>query len=142
MKQKAIIFDIDGVLSQKYPDRQWRQEDLVHLDTPITQIKEIFSDLIKNTDAKIFFLTGRTEQCREETYNWICNNYGPKDFSLLMRDCDDWRRGFEVKKDMFDKIKTRYEVFFAIDDDPEICKMYKENNIFTLEVRRDLNYAP
>ena len=145
MKPKAIIFDIDGVLSEKYQNRQWREENKVHLDAPIFQIQEIFSNLLKSTSYKIFSLTGRTEACREKTIAWLNTHYlrdsnNANEYSLLMRHIDDWRKGFEVKRDMFEfQVKDKYGVIFAIDDDPEICKMHKEHSIFTLEVKRSLN---
>ena len=32
--KKAVIFDIDGVLAEKSPDRDYREYDKVHFDKP------------------------------------------------------------------------------------------------------------
>jgi len=36
--KKAVIFDIDGVLAEKSPERDYREYDKVHLDKPIIHL--------------------------------------------------------------------------------------------------------
>jgi hypothetical protein len=75
-KQKAVIFDIDGVLAKKNPDREHREYDKVDLDLPI----ECCFDLLLHYIAKqiphceILFITGRKKYCFDKTLEWLQKN--------------------------------------------------------------------
>lgn len=170
---KAVIFDIDGVLAEKSPERDYREYDKVGLDK---HNKKYFKELIYSYAEKfykksgkwkreyhIFFITGRKEYCREITEKWLGNGYytfyepmcfadclasctdpisyflGNR-YNLFMRPNDDHRKAVVLKKEIYEKhIKGKYEVELAIDDDPEICEMWKNEGIKTLEVKRLTN---
>jgi len=96
-KQKAVIFDIDGVLAEKSPERDYREYDKVHLDKHNT---EYFEKLIysyaekfyqKNGKWKreyhIIFITGRKEHCRELTEKWLGNGYYKHYKPICFADC-------------------------------------------------------
>ena len=54
---------------------------------------------------------------------------------IFMRPNDDKRPEIELKKEIYEtKIKGNYDVVMAFDDDAEVCKMYKEQGILTMQV--------
>jgi len=157
-KQKAVIFDIDGVLAKisknedGTPKRGYHNYDKVDLDEPIERgfdLIRIFYNCYFGK-AKIIFVTGRKEFCREKTLTWIdCelqktlhSLYLNTDFlqelkwwNIFMRPDSDHRPAVELKKEIYEtQIKDKYNVIMAFDDDPEVCKMYKEQGILTLQV--------
>lgn len=247
--KKAVIFDIDGVLAEKSPDRGYRDYDKVDLDKPIQQGFELLQ-YYTNQQYKIIFTTGRKEFSRKLTEDWILkyhydndivgidykkhiknNNFFFMDLyqkigqsfwfskynrqilysvknktkdmqlqefyiihllavgdfvylfcmlalagvvffnsyyllflsitilavslikapfydvglrskmkkigynSLYMRDNTDHRKAEVVKKEIYDKhIKGKYDVVLAIDDDPDVCRMWKNEGLFVLQV--------
>ena len=161
--KKAVIFDIDGTLAKisknedGTPKRDYSDYDKVDLDEPINSMFEIlkwyFSQtvLISGQDKpyldKVIFITGRKELCRDKTLNWIdaelkkslyslyLNSPFPKSWELCMRPDNDHRKAVELKKEIYEtKIKGNYDVVMAFDDDPKVCKMYKEQGILTMQV--------
>lgn len=155
--KKAIIFDIDGVLAKisknedGTPKRGYRDYDKVDLDEPIKEIFEFVERYLTNAthSTQVIFITGRKELCRQKTLLFLykeLKNYSPEEegeiamrveeskIFLFMRPDDDNRPAVKLKKEIYEKhIKGNYNVIMAFDDDPEICKMYKEQGILTLQ---------
>ena len=165
MLLKCIIFDIDGVLAEKSPERDYREYDKVDLDKPIETGFKLLNLLLLDNHQEygIVFITGRKMLCRDKTSDFIINNIDIKSFIkkhsdiykdmeydwiieaikntisryILMRPDNDHRPAVVLKKELYEThIKGKYEVELAIDDDPEICEMWKQEGIFTLEVKR------
>lgn len=120
--KKAVIFDIDGVLAEKSPERNYREYNKVHLDK---YNKKYFKKLIysyaesfykKNGKWKrkyhIFFITSRKELCRELTEKWLGNgyyqHYEPICFADCLASCTD-------SIDYF--LGNRYTLFMRPDND-------------------------
>jgi hypothetical protein len=180
-KQKAVIFDIDGVLAKisknedGTPKRGYRDYDKVDLDEPIKEVCEtILTQCLLEIGATIIFVTGRKEKCFEGTLEWLeCHmkykNYmgeyktyyfgkrnGFKvgqefyvldsDFGIpkckgviFMRPDNDHRPAEALKKEIYEtKIKYKYDVIMAFDDDPKVCEMYKKEGILTMQVKSRL----
>ena len=159
--KKAVIFDIDGTLAKisknedGTPKRDYHDYDKVDLDEPIEEIVELLIGLtgLKNLfgiQIQPLFITGRKEFCREKTALFLykeLRNYSPTEEDeiaihvketkrfLFMRPDNDHRKAVELKKEIYEtKIKGNYDVVMAFDDDPEVCKMYKEQGILTMQV--------
>jgi FMN phosphatase YigB (HAD superfamily) len=150
-KQKAVIFDIDGVLAEKSLERDYREYDKVHLDSPINLCLKIMNCLaLQNPFYHIILITGRKEYCREATTQWIVKNadglyqedfdvvgYGIStyNFTLFMRGDKDHRKAHELKREIYEKeIKDKYDVVACFDDEAEIIKMYQEYGLLTFQV--------
>ena len=148
--KKAVIFDIDGVLAEKSPKRDYREYDKVHLDNPIIHLFNIIEYYMDCKGYKVIFITGRKELCRELTEKWIIKFFNKNadlsklsnfddNFTLFMRGDKDHRKAVVLKKEIYDNhIKGKYDVVSCFDDDPEICEMYKKEGILTFEVKRNL----
>ena len=162
-KPKAIIFDIDGVLAKKSPERDYRDYDKVDSDSPIGHTFELLKYYIQQRDIKIIFITGRKEYCYEKTFSWISKNIGGNyyfskflsyllnnDFNICygilfdksivckgifyMREDKDHRPAHILKKEIYENhIKDKYNVVAVFEDDIENCKMFKEQGLFVLQ---------
>lgn len=153
MKSKAVIVDIDGVLAEKSPKRDYTEYDKVHLDKPIIEMFRLL-EYFSESGYKILLVTGRKEYCRNITQKWIirhfnkCASFCKIDnddfedrFEMFMRigdvDTGDHRKAPILKKEIYDKyIKQNYDIVMAIDDDPNICQMWRNEGFLTLEVKR------
>lgn len=144
IKIKAVIFGIDGVLAEKSADRDYKEYDKVDLDIHIDSSTEILKYYIKSGYA-IFFITGRTEHCREKTTTWILKHFPLCTFKddnsgfskLFMRRDTDHRLAEILKKEIYDNhIKDKYDVVAVFEDDTKICEMYKKEGLFVFQVLR------
>lgn len=140
--KKAVIFDIDGVLAKKSPERNYREYDKVHLDSPIESGFDTLYAYANLTDHKIFFITGRKELCRKATVEFL-EKHSPSlelvDYKLLMRENSDHRKAPILKKELYEQfIKDKYDVLEAYDDDPDICEMWRSVGITAFEIKREI----
>ena len=159
--KKAVIFDIDGVLAEKSPERDYKEYNKVGLDTPVFEIFQLLEMYIKE-DYEIFWITERKELCRKKTIYFLYTNMSEtnsalvfkymlhhsiefRNFaikksisnSLFMRADNDHRKAVVLKKEIYDNhIKGKYDVVACFDDDPEICEMYKNEGLLVFEVKR------
>lgn len=145
MERKIVIFDIDGTLAD-------HSRRLCHIngvtkdwaayyagcenDPVIEQIAELL-DLTNCYDH--LFITGRTEEHRQQTVNWLVQNldYSPTlaDKMLLMRPNGDYRKAHELKWELFCKAGyTPKDVLFAVEDSARIASMWREHGIVCLQV--------
>jgi hypothetical protein len=162
MKKQAIVFDIDGVLAEKSPERDYREYDKVDLDKPISQGFDLCEMYVLD-GYEVLFVTGRKELCREKTVNFLFESLTESNSkfrrlvlnkeslnakcveilkrsisnSLFMRDDGDHRKAQVLKKEIYDyHIKDKYDVVAAFDDDPLVCNMYKNEGLFVFQVVR------
>ena len=141
IKPKAVIFDIDGVLAEKSPDRGWREYDKVDLDTAINSNIDRLKHYIQS-GHDILFITGRKEFCRKKTTAWLvehsCLSGGNiSSLKLFMRGDTDHRPSKILKKEIYDNhIKEKYDVVAVFEDDPEVVQMYKKEGLFVFQVLR------
>ena len=161
--KKAVIFDIDGVLAEKSPERDYREYDKVDLDKGIYEVFVLLEMYIKE-EYSVLWVTGRKNLCREKTVNFLYKNMSEtnsqivlkymlhlsveaREFmikkslsdSLFMRADSDHRKAVVLKKEIYEThIKGKYDIVACFDDDPEICEMYKKEGILTFEVKRNL----
>lgn len=137
IKPKAIIFDIDGVLSD--PSRRIeyaKKKDwdtfngLSAADYPFKDACSVCRSLSK--DFEIVFLTGRPEKFRTQTVKWLQENVFltyQRRINLLMRQDGDLRKSSEFKLFELNKLKENYRIIAAFDDNEHVVKMYREQGI-------------
>jgi len=81
----------------------------------------------------IIVVTSRMEKWRGLTSLWLAKN-DIGHHALYMRGDEDYRSDYEVKKDILDKIKKHWRVVHAIDDNPNVIRLWEENGIPTTKI--------
>lgn len=107
---------------------------LYHLDTPIAPIVELARTL-HTAGFAIVLLTSRDCTQYERTAKWM-KDYGVPFDELYVRDSIKDRRPSPVYKlEMLNRIREKYTVEFAIDDETEVAQMFRRNGVTCLQVQ-------
>jgi hypothetical protein len=119
----VIICDIDGtlaIITNRSPfDASRCEQDLIN--TPIAEIVKTYHQL----GVKIILMSGRDENFRRPTCNWLAYNKIPYD-ELFMRKAGDQRKDSIVKKELFEaEIKGKYFVKFVLDDRNQVVDLWR-----------------
>jgi thiamine monophosphate synthase len=87
----------------------------------------------------IIILTARrdVDNTKRDTEEWL-RNKGIMYTKLIMRKRDKFQEGHIIKREELKEIKKEYRILFAVDDDPEINKMYKEEGVLCLQPNNHL----
>ena len=134
-KQKAIICDLDGTLAimeHRSPyDASTALDDL--LNDPIANILHVYSNQ-KEFSVEIVLLSGRFEQYRMQTVQWL-QNHGITYKELYLRPDRDHRRDTIYKKEVYEKhIKDKYDVLFVLEDRNQVVEMWRSEGLTCLQV--------
>jgi hypothetical protein len=78
-------------------------------------------------------VTARMEKWREYTDIWL-DKYKLKYDNLYMRSNGDLRSDYDIKRDILTEIQKSYIVVYAVDDNPNIIKLWQEYNIPTTKI--------
>lgn len=134
----CYIFDIDGTLADcSHRLHHIKVGDKVDWDAffadcakdkPITHIIQLAQELYKNGNT-ILYVSGRSDQCRDATIDWMNAHHCPLGF-LYMRRQGDHRPDHKVKSELLDQIIARgYRPIMAFDDRNQVVKMWRERGI-------------
>jgi hypothetical protein len=125
MKPLAYIFDIDGTLANKHPDRDIYEFDKVHMDLLHGNVVGLYKHLRRTLPGHVFIIvSGRGEECREVTEGWL-RKHGIEYDSLYMRSLDDRREDTIVKEEIYNyHIMHQYDVQGVFDDRLRVCRMW------------------
>lgn len=138
MKQKAIIVDLDGTLCNvkhrrhHIENKRWDKfyEELTN-DKPNLWCLEIIRRFSLD---EIVFVSGRPDNYRAKTIEWLrfFTNHG--DCKLLMRKEGDFRKDSVVKEEIYrEQIKPLYDVMFCIDDRKQVVDMWRSIGLTCLQ---------
>ena len=128
MKPTAIMVDIDGTLA--------------HMDgrSPYDYSKvseDLFDDVIADITRKyknVVVMSGRPEDCREDTENWL-RKHAVRFNQLLMRTSGDNREDSIIKLELFkEHVEPKYQILFVLDDRNRVVKMWRDNGLKCLQV--------
>lgn len=133
-KKQVVICDIDGVLIE---NPLWDT-----LENFYENIMDGWSNLwcekllngLISQGVHIIFVTARNYRFHSFTKLQLRSCVGDK-FDLYMRDKDDLRPDWQVKKDYLVELKEKYNILFCIDDNIDNCNMYKDLGLVTLQVK-------
>ena len=126
----AIIFDIDGTTANTdhrahYMESIPRNYDAFYKamdkDTPIIPMVNFIQATKALSDAshdkiQIIFVTGRPEEYREITTEWLSTHLKTTDFKLYMRETKNHETDISLKTRIFKQLQDKYHILFAIDD--------------------------
>lgn len=142
-RREAVIFDIDGTLSNNIP--------MKHVPLPPPGPEANYDDWMSHTvdldpndwvrdathevgpDVEKIVLTARSEKYRALTEAWLARHDVAYD-RLIMRPNDDSRPDHEYKQQVLDEIEREFDVVFAIDDNPHVTQMWRDNDLATIVV--------
>ena len=126
------MFDVDGTLMLNLHGRGWYDYNKVHLDTPNYPVRDL-ACILQNLGVEIVVVSGRSDECREATYTSL-RKAGLSNFDLLMRKAGDNRQDDIVKYEIFDKYLRHKNIWFWVDDRPQVIRMVEKLGIPILNV--------
>lgn len=128
----AHIFDIDGTLSI-IGDRDPYDASRCLEDTPNWDVCDVLI-MLSEGGSKIIFVSGRSEDHRKQTEEWLYQNIG---FAgpLYMRASGDSRKDSIVKSELFDThIAPYYWVAGVFDDRQQVVDMWRAKGLTCFQV--------
>lgn len=128
---KAVIFDVDGTLARMDGRGPFEWEEVGN-DLPQEEIILLLR-MFERERWCILIFSGRDSVCREQTEQWLYRHAIPYD-ELLMRPQGDNRKDAEVKREFYDSLKQRYDMVYAVDDRPQVCRLWHELGLCLLKV--------
>lgn len=137
-KEDCIIVDLDGTVCL-HNGRSPYDLTRISEDIPNYPLVRFLQELICN--KHIIFLSGRegTDQCRQDTINWLTKNICSSDFGykweLLMRDKNNFEPDEIIKERIFHKeIEPKYSVLAIFDDRDKVVKMWRSLGLLCNQV--------
>ena len=143
---KIIVFDIDGTIADcthrlhhvKKDNPDWKSffEECVN-DAPIESMCDMSIVLSQYYD--IVFCTGRSEECREQTEEWLLKYVNSN--ALLMRKEGDYRPDHVVKKELLEeylKLENleKSSVITIYEDRQTVVDMWRDNGYHVCQVAK------
>ena len=146
-KRPAYIFDVDGTLADVSSILHYVKGDRTtekfkknfhkfHAESVnVPPHKEVVEMVWEAVDAgfDIIVVTARKEMWRAQTSIWLAIHGIPSD-ALFMRQDADNRKDYEVKKDILGHIEQFWDVAHAVDDNPNVIKLWQEHGIETTKI--------
>jgi predicted kinase len=119
----CYIFDIDGTLALKSPERGYFEWDKVGLDSPNMPVINIYNSLCG--DTPIFIFSGRDHICYYETDLWLHHQGIDNRVDLLLRPEGNQEDDTVIKKRMYEEnVKGKYNVLGVFDDRVKVIEMW------------------
>ncbi len=140
-KKKAIIVDLDGTLANcdhRVHHVEKTPKDWVSFNRGmgLDEINSWCAELITAMEGngfKIILLTGRGEESRSQTEEWL-KKHQISYTELYMRKAQDSREDSEIKREIFlDFIRPEYETLFVVEDRLSVVEMWRKLNITCLQ---------
>lgn len=129
--QSIIICDIDGTLAIR-GNRGIFDFNICDIDTLCKEVQHLLA-LVHLAGGKVVLMTGREDKFRSITEKWLKDNevvYG----ELLMRQSEDKRPDYIIKKELYEKhIKDKYNVFAIFEDRPQVVKMWRAEGFYVFD---------
>ena len=103
------------------------------LDVPNYPIVSLYKNLWQSEEYDIELVTGRNEEFRKVTEQWMVWNEIPFK-KIHMRKDKDNRQDHIVKKEILDELlESGYEIEFVVDDRQQVVDMWRANGIVCLQ---------
>ncbi|MBX7241734.1 MAG: AAA family ATPase [Bacteroidia bacterium] len=119
----AILCDLDGtlaILNGRSPYNGTECENDL-LNEPVAEVLRTYA----HNDTRVILLSGREDDARTQTENWLAKHQIPYD-ALFMREAGDKRRDAIVKKELYElHILNRYFIRFVLDDRDQVVDLWR-----------------
>lgn len=140
MKEKALIVDIDGTLADirvRLRHLEGKKKDWKSFNKSIEtdELHEWCREIILRfyEDHRIILLTGRTDELKKETQEWL-KSYDVPYHDLYMRKKTDHRPDTIIKKEIYEKkIKDKYHILFVLEDRQKVVDMWRGEGLIVLQ---------
>lgn len=131
----AIIVDIDGTVADGKDVRNMYDPTKYHLDLPKQEVIRLVQDEAYRLGTETLFLSGRHEDFREVTEEWLFKNVKVP-FKLFMR--QDRERDDSVEKYLLfhNNIRGNWNPKYVLDDRDRVVDMWRSIGLLTLQVER------
>lgn len=139
------VFDIDGTLANidhrldyiRSKPKNWNAfNGGISNDSCNEAVAHVFRKLAYSTDTKVLLASGRSETVRNETENWLIDNFLEDYDNLYMRKENDFRADDIIKVEILDQIIYDYgkkpDLWF--DDRPRVVKAIRSCGVFVFDV--------
>jgi hypothetical protein len=127
----AIIVDVDGTLADHTGIRKPFEWHKVGLDKPRMNVVNFTK--IMSEHLHVIILSGRDGCCRQETADWLMEQ-GIFYDELLMRTAGDSRSDYIIKKELFDQVKDKYNIQYAVDDRDQVVNLWRSIGLECFQV--------
>jgi len=128
----CVVCDLDGTLA----DNSWRnvyEATDCERDPVIRYVKDVLFAVHEKFGDSIIFVTGREEQFREGTeefltnagFMWTSSDRSMRANELHMRSNTDKRKDYVVKKEIITEFRKRFNIRFCLEDRPRNCRMMR-----------------
>ena len=140
----VIVFDIDGTLADSSGLRSPYDYSKVSGDHVIRATSEVAFSVqsyfyVQGESEyvpKVVFVSGRDEECREETEQWLRDNLS-FDSELYMRKHGDDRHDAVVKREILERdLIPQYHVLGVVDDRLRVLDFWRASGVFTFSVNQ------
>lgn len=118
------LFDIDGTLALKHPDRGIYDLSTVDLDLPNESVV-LMAQALDEVGEVVIVMSGREDSARELTEKWLTRVLGwcPE---LHMRAAGDMRPDYVVKHELFQRhIAGKFHVLGVFDDRDQVVNLWR-----------------
>jgi|SRR6185312_2644228 len=134
---RCYLFDIDGTLADcshrlrhiRSEPKDWRSFFAAcGDDAPIPHMIELAITLF-DADQQIVYVSGRSDECRKETLEWLARHQLPE-APLYMRKAGDHQDDDRLKAELLHHIVADgWEPIMAFDDRSRVVKMWRAKGI-------------
>ena len=137
----AYIWDLDGTLAIKHPDRDIYDASKAHLDAvnhPVADVLEILHDLpVHDGGPHRIYCTGRGEWDRAVTEAWLERHFDfdPAHGDLLLMRQNKGRADWKEKLDLYNEhIRGKYNVLGVFDDRNQVVETWRSLGLQVFQV--------
>lgn len=144
MKKKCVIFDVDGTLADNKHRHQWIVSQPKNWDAWYAGVKDDklilpvasrFIDIkTHHKDIDIIVLSGRSDQCRQSTEDWLKAHLPMDGVPIYMRKANDHRQDYIIKHEIAQEIMKTYDILEAYDDRKQVIDMWISLGVFVFDV--------
>lgn len=137
-KSLAVLCDLDGTLAI-LNGRDAYNASTCENDSVNKAVLSIINAMWLQ-GIEIIFVSGRTDNFKEQTELFIKKHFD-HDYKLFMRKTGDKRKDSVIKKEIYrNYIHNDYDVFFVLDDRPQVVRMWRNELGFTVFQLNDVEF--
>ncbi len=129
----AILVDLDGtvaIMGRRSP----YDASMVHLDSPNAPVIEAVRAM-HAAGHTIIYCSGRTDDYRHLTEEWLARHVGVPYAALHMRKTGDARKDAVVKREIFEnRIRHAWRVIAVFDDRNQVVQMWRQLGLTVFQV--------